>query len=260
MVRYDRPADNGRTQPLRVAVETDDGEEFEVFLKPSAATPDLGVEGLANEVLAACVGGHLGLPLCQPLLVELSPEWIASLQDAALQAKLTRSNPVAFGSVAAGAGWRPWLRADTMTFERREVAQRILAFDALIENPDRRPSNPNLLVKNADFRIIDHEMAFRIRMLIPRPKPWAAGGLARLTAPDCGHVFAAGLKGVKALDLAPVRDSWSALSDEVLADFEAALPDQWAEAANAVADALTHLRAVRDRVDDCLAEIERVLQ
>lgn len=257
-VRYDRPADSGRTRPLRVAVELADGAEHDVFLKPSAA-PNLDIGGLASEALVACIGGHLGMPLCQPLLVEILPEWIASIQDAGVRDVLTRSSPIAFGSIVAGDGWRPWLPSDGITNPRRDAARAILAFDALLANFDRRPSNPNLLIKNNDFRIIDHEMALRVGLLIPRSRPWAVGGSAWLTQPD-GHVFAAGLKGTKALDLAPISHAWSDLTDEVLADCEAALPEQWATAANSVTDALTHLRAVRDSIGDCLAEIERVLE
>ena len=255
--RFDRPAQSGRTQPYRVAVETDDGHEHEVFLKPSAA-PGLDIEGLANEALSACVAGGLGLPVCQPFLVELSEAWIGSIPDVHARDVLRRSCPIAFGSTAAGDGWRPWATADVITIDRLAAAAGIFAFDCLVENPDRRPSNPNMLVKGAAFRIIDHEMAFRLRLHIPRSQPWSVGGLERMTAPD-GHVFYVGLRAAKALDFGPVRAAWSALSDDCLDDYEASLPGQWAHAANAVTDALTHLRTVRDRIDDCVVEIERIL-
>ena len=256
-VRFDRPAESGRTQPLRVAVETDDGVEHEAFLKPSAA-PGMDIEGLANEALAACVAGELGLPICQPFLVDMSPEWISSIQDGGTRALLGQSCPIAFASTAAGDGWRPWAQSDTLSGTKLANALSIFAFDALIENADRRPSNPNVLTKGAAFRIIDHEMAFRLRLLLLSPKPWTPGALERLAAQD-GHAFFAALKSAKALDLAPVHAAWSALTDAQLADFEVSLPGQWAVAAEAVTGALTHLRAVRDKIDNCIAEIERVL-
>ena len=256
--RYDRAAESGRTQPLRVAVEVEDGRECEVFLKPSAA-PGLDVEGLVNEVLAACIGGQLGVPCCEPFLVEITPEWIGSITDPPTRAVLDRSNPLAFGSLSAGEGWRPWLQGDVVTQDRRDAALAVLAFDAFGENPDRRPSNSNLLVKGAHLRAIDHEMMFRMRMLLPRPAPWAVGGLNRLTSPDA-HVFAPLLSGVQDLDFDAVIAAWSGLSDEVLADCEACLPLQWAAAAEAVAGTLTHLRNVRARIDECMTELRRVLR
>lgn len=256
-IRFDRPAENGRTQPLRVAVETPDGVEHDVFLKPSGS-PGLAIEGLCSEVLGACVGAHLGLPICEPLLVEMSPEWIASIQTDELRSMLLRSSPVAFGSVSAGLGWRPWLASDTITTNRREMAKAILAFDAFTENHDRRTINPNLLLRRDEFRMIDHEMALRIRLLIPRPAPWRVGGLSPLAEPG-HHIFAGPLKGTTALDLAAVEAAWSGLTDEVLADCEASLPEQWAAGAGDVTAALTQLRAVRDNLGDCLLELERTL-
>ncbi|RYF00398.1 MAG: hypothetical protein EOO77_34095, partial [Oxalobacteraceae bacterium] len=79
-IRFDRLAEQGRNQPLRVTVETDDGEELEIFLKPSGR-PEMGVEGMANELFAACVAGHLGLPTCEPIVVRMSQDWIASIQS-----------------------------------------------------------------------------------------------------------------------------------------------------------------------------------
>jgi hypothetical protein len=254
--RYDRVAEAGRNRPLRVAVEAEDGQEYDVFLK-SSGCPELSVTSLAHEALAACIAGKVGLPVCRPFLVELTPEWIASVHDPAVRQTLNASNPIAFGSTAAGPGWKPWSSDDVLTPARREKAVGIFVFDAFVENPDRKRSNPNLLVKGDDFRVIDHELALLVRGLIPRPAPWQPGYLSHMVGPD-GHVFA-GRLNVNALDLDPIRTAWSNLSDGDLSDYEASLPAQWAEAADAVTAALTHIRAVRDRIDECLIEIRRTL-
>ena len=75
-----------------------------------------------------------------------------------------------------------------------------------------------------------------------------------------GHVLAPLLKGSGNLDFTPIHDSWSGLSDEVLAECQAALPPEWAAATGVIADALTHLRAVRGRVEECLKELRRILE
>ena len=123
---------------------------------------------------------------------------------------------LAFGSKAAGNQWKLWSASDVLTIARRPTALAIFAFDAYIDNDDRRPSNSNCLVKANEFRIIDHELAFRIPLkLFPRPEPWRRGYLDRLVGPD-GHVFGAKLKG-QDLDLAPLRAAWTDLPDERLA-------------------------------------------
>lgn len=259
-VRFDRLAERGRNEPLRVTVETDDGEEIDVFLKPSGR-PEIGVEGMSNELLAACIGGHLRLPVCEPIAVRMSSEWVSSIQDPALRELLRRSCPVAFGSVAAGNGWRTWTENDTILGDRRPAALAIFAFDAFIENRDRIVSNPNLLIRGDAFKIIDHELCFRIRQcLFPRPEPWRIGYLQGAIQPGgTGHVFGTALRGDRHLAFEELRPAWSSLSNDALNDYAAAVPGEWADATSAVDDALTHLRAVRDRIDECLAEVERAL-
>lgn len=257
-VRFDGVVTSGRNEPLRVTAEAIDGEELEVFLKPSGR-PELGIEGLANELLAACVAGHVGLPICEPVLVEMSPDWISSIPDRALQDVLRRSCPIAFASKSAGVGWKTWAGEDRLLGERRAAATAILAFDAFTENNDRRAQKPNLLVKGDAFRAIDHELCFRLRMqLFPPPRPWELGNLDRLTRPN-GHLFGASLKGDRRVEVGPLRQPWASLSDESLSDYEAALPTQWQDAADPMEAALAHLRTIRDRIDDCLLELERVL-
>ena len=254
--RYDRIAESGRNLPLRVSVETADGVEHEVFLKPSGR-PQLSVTGLACEVISACIAGRVGLPVCRPFLVELRPEWIASVHDIEVRRTLEISNPIAFGSYVAGFGWKQWSSEDTLTAKRRQMALEIFTFDVFIENPDRRPNNPNLLVRGDEFRIIDHELALHVRGMLPRPTPWQQGYLDQIIRTD-GHIFANRLRG-GALDFEVIGNAWSLLSDNDLSDYEASLPEQWAEANEAVAAALSHVRAVRDRIDECLEEIRRSL-
>lgn len=260
-VRFDGVVDivSGRNQPLKVTVEDAEGQEIDVFLKPSGR-PELGIEGLANELLAACVAGSLGLPICEPFLVQMTPEWIASIPDAALRDVLMRSSPVAFGSRSAGAGWKGWAAEDQVLGERRSVATAIFVFDALTLNADRGPGKPNILVKGDAFRIIDHEMCFRVRMhFFPPPRPWEIGNLQGLTDAG-GHTFGQLLRGDRLVDVGAVRSCWLELSDECLADYEAALPEQWHDAAEPIESAIAHLRTVRDRIDECLQEVQRVLQ
>jgi hypothetical protein len=257
-IRFDREAETGRNRPLRIAVVTDDGVEHEVFLKMSGR-PELGVEGLANELLAAVLAGDLGLPICEPFLVELSTSWIDAIPDKATQEALRASEPVAFASKAAGRQWKPWAAGDLLTPGREAAALEVFAFDAYIENDDRRVGpNPNCLVDGPHFRIIDHELAFRIRQkLFPAPAPWRAGYLERLTAPD-GHIFGAKLKG-RELDFNSVRQAWVAISPERLEEYAASMPREWDGAADAMKAALDHLQEVNRRIEECLAELERAL-
>ena len=255
--RFDREGEAGRNRPPRVTVETPDGEEHEVVLKVSGM-PQLSVARLAAEGLAACIAGKVGLPVCRPLLVEMSPRWISTLPaSSSLRAQMAHSNPVAFGSTHAGPKWQLWNTHDTIRARQRAVAAAILAFDAFIENPDRRPSNPNLLVNDDEFRLIDHELSLNVSSILPQPAPWRVGGLSWLQGDD-RHVFARRLRPVD-VDFDAIRAAWSGLSDDCLSDYEASLPMEWNAASAMIAAALAHVRAVRDNIDACLTEIGRIL-
>lgn len=227
------------------------------FLKVSGR-PELGVEGLANEALAACLAGDLRLSINEPFLVEIEEAWIRSIPYDAIQQLLFESASIGFGSKAAGNQWKLWSPSDRLTNERRPSALEVLTFDAFVDNDDRRPTNSNCLVKEDQFRIFDHELAFRLRIkLFPPPEPWRQGYLQRLVEPN-GHIFGPGLKGAKP-DFAALRDGWSQLSDTRLNSYLDALPREWRDADAAMDAALTHLRCVRDRIDECLVELGRAL-
>lgn len=167
-VRYSGEVEQGRTGPLRVFVETADASKIEVILK-ATHSHQLTIEGLANEMLGSLLAGDPGLPTPKPLFVELSPEFIATIPDDDVRARLAAACPVAFGSTHAGPQWRRWQPIDRT--DQFDLALALFAFDAFIGNPDRSPSNPNLLRRKTDgsLLVIDHETAFGIRLKLFPP-------------------------------------------------------------------------------------------
>ena len=109
------------------------------------------------------------------------------------------------------------------------------------------------------MRIFDHEFAFSHRVVLGWKPPWELGGLSVIGMPG-SHAFYAGLRH-RQIDYAPIRAAWAGLSDAGLASYEGAVPDEWAqEAGQTVRDAIELVRDARDRIDGCLAEVQRVLR
>lgn len=233
-----------------------------MVLKLSAGR-ECSVESLANEMLGSLLAADLGLPVNEPFFVELSPEFAASVVSATVRQRLSQSCPVAFASKHAGTQWRRWLPADRIVANQVGTALGIIAFDAFVGNSDRSPRNPNLLVRDLEWRMIDHESAFGFRTkLFPRCEPWAVGNLdlLRRYGQDSEHIFAKLLaKSRDPLDFGPVRDVWSGLSDARLAQYDATLPAEWDDTRPFLTEALEHLKKVRDNIDLCLNELKRVL-
>lgn len=261
-VRFDGPVEQGRTGPLRVHVETAQGEYVDVILK--VAGPQLTIEGLANEMLGAVLAGDLNIPTPQPFFVELTPDFIASVGDAPLRARLAETCPIAFASKDVGAQWRKWNGTDHLDASTHELALKILAFDAFIGNPDRSPRNPNLLRCKNDHGmvVIDHECAFSFQMkLFPPVAPWQLGNLAPLTrrGEDSEHLFQLPLSGKAGLAFDTVAAGWDGLSDVRFGAYDALLPNAWDTARPAISHALRHFRAVRENLAGCIAELTRIL-
>lgn len=254
-VRYHVAVTSGRTRPARIECEKSDGTLVEVVAKFSAGCNRREV-GLAMEVVAACLAADLGLPVPQPYLLDTHPAFVATVRDTSQSTLMTASNRIAFGSTEAGNGFRIWSTADRITDDMVPIALGVFCLDAFIVNDDRRDTNPNLLVRGREMRIIDHESSFVHKMLLGWQPPWRMGGLAALTTPG-HHIFYAGLKG-RAFDLSPIEQAWTGISDARLLEYRNSVPHQWAAQA-AVDDAISLIRDVRDSISAALTEVRRVL-
>jgi hypothetical protein len=210
------------------------------------------------EVVAACLAADLGLPVPEPFLIEVSPQWADIVPDQARRAIITASSPVAFGSKVMTGGYAQWRPIMAILESVAPTALAILTFDAMVQNPDRQSHNPNCLTKGDDIRIIDHEACFFTKGLLGWQPPWNLGGLKPFETPGY-HIFREGLRR-RAHNFAPIRDAWSGVSNGRLSEYQQALPAQWATATVAVTEALTLVRGVRDNIDACLTEVERVLK
>lgn len=245
---------SGRTLPVIASAEDAAGDVHEVVLK-FASKCDLGTNSLAVEVIAACLAGSIGLPIPEPFLVDLSPEWRATL-PAEIQRRVSQFDNLAFGSKLISPQWPAWTMTNRLTPAMVQTAAEILAFDAFVENVDRREGNPNCLISGDQLRIFDHELAFPRGLL--GGKPWNVGGMKPLTEPPGRHIFHGQLVG-QAVDHATIQAKWSALRDEDIDEYGSAVPAEWYDAAF-VDDILNRIRQVRGNLMGCMVELGRILQ
>lgn len=255
-VRFDGRVQSGRTVPCRLTCETADDVEVEVVAKFSAGC-DRKVAALVIEAISAMLAADLDLPVPEPYLVELSPEFISTLPDAKVADMVGRSIPIAFGSKHLPPGYTSWPIGKSIPRDALATAADIFTFDALIANDDRRRENPNCLFSGTNLAIFDHEMAFFTEGIIGWRPPWEIGALESIRQTG-RHLFSEQLRG-KPLNLDRFAGAWFAISDERLAAYRAALPKAWS-AAEAITDgALKHIADVRDNIELALQEVRRVL-
>jgi hypothetical protein len=104
-------------------------------------------------------------------------------------------------------------------------ATNIFAFDALIQNLDRRVANPNLFTQGDSIYVYDHEeTSFSFLLaLSPPPEPWNLEGETYLR----DHVFYRRLRA-KEIDLKDFGQNLKALTGEVLTGIREEVPPEWA--------------------------------
>lgn len=186
-IRFDRTMTKGRTLPLLMAAEHCDGREVELIGKFSHGQ-NIGANGLAREAISAMLAADLGLPVPQPLLIRVSDFFIDTVLDPEAAALLRQSLRVGFGSSKLPDGYSLWPYSNSLPKRMLTQSAEIFAFDALIQNADRRPDNPNMQVKGEQFAIYDHELAFFWEGVLFWKPPWQPGGLDNVAQPD-RHVF-----------------------------------------------------------------------
>lgn len=253
-----REAKSGRTKPVLMLCETDTDGAIEVFCKLSAGCFE-DVTSLAREVVAACLAIDLKLPVPTPYVVDIPTALASIATDPDIAERLGASSSVGFGSGKVANQFSVWSSGNRVTESMLPSALGAFVFDAVIDNVDRKPSNPNCLVAGDRLHLIDHELAFPSTAGLPgwRP-PWQAGALSWLDRVD-GHLFCRDLK-TRILDFDSLRQQWSAISDDRLLEYRQAISPEWDAAHPAVEEALDRIRNARDNLDGVIAETRRVLQ
>lgn len=104
-----------------------------------------------------------------------------------------------------------------------QMAVSIYAFDALIQNPDRKFNNPNLFSRGDQIIVFDHELAFSFLLgILPSPEPWRLDRLPFLRE----HVFYKQLRG-KEIELEAFTQTLAHLPDDTLPEIVAEVPLEW---------------------------------
>jgi hypothetical protein len=135
-----------------VIVETDSGSFF-VKLRGAGQ----GTAALVAEVVVAELAAHVGLSVPRWLPVHFDARLPSEDPHGELRTLLDRSAGLNLGfELLKGA--RDLRRDEAMQIEPF-VAAPIVWFDALVENVDRTPQNPNLMRRGSELWLIDHGAA-----------------------------------------------------------------------------------------------------
>lgn len=244
---------SGRTRPALIACDLPEGSEVECVVKLGGHAESAPHQPVC-ELVAALLALDLGLPIAEPILVEITPEFASQAVPA--------SNPAARARCTAALGWAFATRHLAAGYAILPVAKsparallpslaELYAFDGLIQNADRIATNPNCLVRGNDLRYFDHDQAFGFLFDI-------------FGAKSVGHVdtyaflsrhFARQHLTRDRTQFTRLEGAWEAIGDEMLAGYGHLIPNSWPGKNRYFPRIEAHLQAVRTGLASALDAI-----
>lgn len=247
---------NGRTSPAIFSCEGPNlsgPEEFVVKLRGGLERKE---KGLLYELYASALAQYFGIMVPHPVLVMIDDDLADAIEERLSDDK--RRAQIVRESVGLNFGSQFLVNLTVWPIDKyvpalmEEAAMKVFAFDALIQNPDRSFSNPNLGSRGDDLFVFDHEMAFSFLLnILPNPTPWVLAGEEYLGR----HVFAKVLKKVAFPD--DFGEALASLTDEVLQSLARDVPEEWMS--DDLVKIQTHLSVMKEHGREFAEEVLRRL-
>ena len=252
-VSYQRTMETGRTKPcLFLCEDAANGilGEYVVKLKAGLETRE---NGLAAELIASQLAAVLDMQTPEVAIINIDPLLAEAVSDPALARKIVESQGLNFGSKVLTGGFDTWPIGKQLPSGLFQTAAEIFAFDALIQNPDRRPEKPNVLWKADQLCIIDHEMSFSFVYAIgAQAEPWEISSLAWLN----NHLFYRELKG-RTISFDRFAGALDAVSGDIINGIMSYIPDVWRN--ENVVKIQNHIMQVASHANEFIDEVRRTL-
>lgn len=250
---YQKRMSSGRTKPCLFLCEDDSGDQLGEYVVKLKAGIEHGVNGLVAELLSAQLAKFLDIPVPEPALIQVDPAITEVISDQELADKIRNSAGSNYGSRLVTGGFETWPIGKALPMALKQLATEIFAFDALIQNPDRRDDKPNVLWRGDDLYIIDHEMSFSfIYGILLSSNPRQLSGLPFLRK----HLFYQGLKG-REVSLDRFAGALETLSEEVLDEMISNIPEEWRN--DNISKMATHIIEISSHTNEFIDELRRVI-
>ncbi len=216
---------SGRTSPAVIACDLPEGGEVECVVKLGGHKESTPHQPIC-ETVAALLAMDLGLPVAEPVLVEITPEFARHAIPAGqpeARARCEKALGFAFATKHLSPGYSLLPAGKSPSRKLLPRLAELYAFDGLIQNADRMASNPNCLVKGDELRLFDHDQAFGFLLDLfgaqPVDKPESYPFLKRhLAYPFLTRDRAA---------FERLEGAWEAVSPATVSSYRDCLPDTW---------------------------------
>jgi|SRR5579859_280211 len=252
--QFVRVMTSGRTNPILCGCSDSAGNPAGEFIVKLLGQPNAGSAGALFELVASRLAQYFDILVPEAAAIEITRDFAEVVADVQpqLAAALRAGVGLNFGSRVIKP-MSTWLVGRSIPETMLPDAIKIFAFDALIQNPDRRADNPNLFTQGDDIYAYDHETSFSFLFaLAASPQPWNLEDQNYLQH----HVFYSRLKS-RELDLNDFRDRLNALTAIVLARIKTEAPKEWMHGNWERIEA--HLNEICAHADEFVEQVRRRL-
>lgn len=217
---------SGRTEPYLIEAIDDSGTSYEIVIKLRGR--DYGYAQQTCELIGGQLARLLGLSAPSVAVVDVHHDFV-NLVPQQFQQVFHDSMGANFGTEFIGPGASVWPQGMKLKPSERCSAAAIFAFDVLVQNPDRRVENPNLLVKADAFYAIDNEQAFSL-MVVPIiggfNYPWTPEFVTNGSRFVANHVFYRQLRS-HGVTLEQFEQRLQGITDDEVSNMIRSVPTEW---------------------------------
>jgi hypothetical protein len=244
----------GRTRPLIIECDPLDSNESKrkIFVVKAFNLPEVDSFGLYCEAIGSLFAQELGVSTPYSAIIEINQDFVNIVNPILKQAGLNLKSGLGFGSEYLGSGLTSPISGSFFNNEEISQAVDIFSFDLLVQNPDRKPDNPNCIIKSNKFVAIDFNLAFSFLLLIGKlGEPWefSKHQIARK------HLFFQALQG-KTIDWKPFVDRVRKLTKDKVDEICTSVPfesERWSE------KVIQRFYSVIENIDKLEFELQRSL-
>jgi len=250
---------SGRTEPYLIEAIDDAGTPYEVVIKLRGR--DYGYAQQTCELIGGQLAHRLGLSTPRVAVVDVHQDFV-NLVPQQFQQAFHDSIGANFGTEFIGPGASIWPQSMKLKSSERSSAAAIFAFDVLVQNPDRRVDNPNLLVKGDAFYAIDNEQAFS-PLVVPIiggfHYPWTPEFVTNGSGFVINHVFFRQLRG-HGVSVEQFENRLQGLTDDEVATMVQAVPTSWKDDKDIPTKIGEYTIATREQASSFRSVVETLLQ
>ncbi len=225
---FHRRMDSGKSRPALLQCIDATGADTGSYVVKLLGAMEFKETAFICEFMAYHLANLLGIPVPEAAIIAIEKDFVAALPDLEMKRLFEMSLGLNFATKFKSPGFSTWPIGKPIPRNIFQACAEIFAFDALIQNPDRRGDNPNLLWSEEEVFAYDHEAAFSFIFSIDRSI--RENPSSNLSAKNLeflkNHIFFNGLRK-QSINYNRMEEAMTAVGPATIKDIQGQIPEGW---------------------------------